>query len=115
HVLVDPPAALGDARRLADAPAQVIKLGPSHVAARRDLEFLDLRRVQREGPLDPDPEGLLADREGLARARALAPQHHALEYLGPFARTLDHLEVDADAVARREFRQALLELVALDS
>ena len=30
------------------ATAQVVELGPAHVAAGRDLEFLDLRRVQRE-------------------------------------------------------------------
>ena len=97
------------------AAAQVVELGPAHVAARRDLEFLDLRRVQRERPLDADAEGLLADGEGLAHAGALAPQHDALEDLGAFARALDHLEVDADAVARGEVREALLQLGALDA
>ena len=71
QLLVDPPAPLGDPGRLADPAAQVVELGPAHVAARGDLEFLDLRRVQRERPLDADAEGLLADGEGLARAGAL--------------------------------------------
>ena len=115
HVLVDAPTALGDAGRLADPAAQVVELGASHVAARRDLEFLDLRRVQRERPLDADAEGLLAHGEGLTRAGALATQDDALEDLGTFAGTLDHLEVDADAVAGVEGRQALPQLGALDA
>src|SRR5262249_54273676 len=115
HVLVDPPAPLGDAGGLADPAPQVVELGPAHVAAGRDLEFLDLRRVQRERPLDADPERLLADREGLAHARALAAEDDALEDLGPLARALDHLEVNADTIAGAEGRQAFLQLVALDA
>src|SRR6202042_3733985 len=98
-VVVDAPTALGDAGRLADPAAQVVELGASHVTARRHLELFDLRRVQRERPLDADAEGLLAHGEGLARAGALATQDDALEDLGTFAGTLDHREVDADAVA----------------
>ena len=72
QVVLDAPAALGDAGALADAAAQVVELGPAHVAAGDDLEPLDLRRVQRERPLDADAERLLADGEGLARAAALS-------------------------------------------
>ena len=89
QLLVDPPAPLGDPGRLADPAAQVVELGPAHVAAGGDLEFLDLRRVQRERPLDADAEGLLADGEGLARARALALEDDALEDLGAAAAALD--------------------------
>jgi hypothetical protein len=74
-------------------------LARAHVAARGDLDPLDLRRVQRERPLDADAEGLLAHGEGLARAVALALDHDALEDLRAAARALDHLEVDAQAVA----------------
>ena len=80
-----------------------------------DLELLDLRRVQRERPLDADAEGLLADGEGLARARALALEDDALEDLGAAAVALDHLEVDAHAVARGEGGKALLQLGTLDA
>src|ERR1700710_2828332 len=82
--------------------------------ARGDLEFLDLRRMQREGPLDADAKGLLADREGLAHAGALAPQHDALEDLGAFARSLDHLEVNAHTIAGAEGGKTLPQLVTLD-
>src|SRR5262249_17467790 len=69
QLLVDSPAPLGHPRRLANSTAQVVELGPAHVAARRDLQLLDLWRMQRKRPLDANPEGLLADRESLARSR----------------------------------------------
>ena len=115
QLLVDPPAPLGDPGRLADPAPQVVELRPPHVAARGDLEFLDLRRMQRKGPLDTDPEGLLADGEGLTRARALALEDDALEDLGPAAAALDHLEVDAHAVASLEGREPLPLLASLDA
>ena len=90
--------------RLADPAPQVVELGPPHVAAASDLELLDLRRVDGKGPLDADAEGLLANRERLPAPAALALDHDALEDLGPAAGALDHLEVDADAVAGREPR-----------
>jgi hypothetical protein len=62
--------------------------------------------VQRERPLHADAEGLLADRERLADAVALALDHDALEHLGAASRALDHLEVDAQAVARVELGDA---------
>src|SRR3954447_12349263 len=107
-------AALADAGALADAAAQVVELGPADVAAGGDLDALDLRRVQRERALHADAEGLLADREGLAHALALALDDHALEDLRTAARALDDLEVHADAVARLELGDAP-ELLALES
>ena len=104
ELVLDPPAPLGDPGALADPAAQVVELRPADVAPGHDLEPLDLRRVHRERPLDPDPERLLADRERLPRAAALAGDHDALEDLGPPAGALDHLEVDAHPVARREPR-----------
>ena len=97
-------AALADAGALADAAAQVVELRAADVAAGGDLDALDLRRVHGERALDADAEGLLADREGLAHAFALALDDHALEHLGPPARALDDLEVHADAVAGLEAR-----------
>src|SRR6185503_16994673 len=46
-------AALGDARRLATAAAQIVELRPSYGAAADDLDRSDARRVQREDALDP--------------------------------------------------------------
>src|SRR3954447_26856496 len=95
-------AALAHAGALADATAQVVELGPPHVAAGGDLDALDLGRVQRERALHADAEGLLAHGEGLADALALALDDDALEDLGAAARALDDLEVDLEAVARLE-------------
>ena len=91
-------APLPYARPLADAAAQVVQLGPAHVAASRHLDPLDLGRVQRERALDADTERLLADGEGLARAMTLALDHHAFEHLRAAPRPLDHLEVHAQPV-----------------
>ena len=70
----------------------------------------------RRRSLDADAEGLLADGERLAHAASLPLDHDALEDLGPGAGALDHLEVDANAVAGGEPRAALqlLLLEALD-
>ena len=114
QLVLDSPAALGDPGALADLPAQVVELRAADVAARCDLELLDLRRVEREGPLDADSEGVLADGEGLAGAAALALDHDALEHLGPAAVALDHLEVDPHAVAGAELG-ALLENALLEA
>src|SRR5581483_4825549 len=61
-----------------------------------DVDLLDLRRVERERPLDADAEGVLADGESLAGARALALDHDALELLDvraqlPLLEALDRL------------------------
>src|SRR5262249_46010427 len=92
---------------LAHLLPQVIELRPAHVAASGHLEPLDLRRVQREGSLDPHPEGLLTDREGLASPAALALDHDALEHLSSPAVALDDLEVHPNAVAGAELRPLL--------
>src|SRR5207249_1210484 len=89
---------LANARLLADAAAQVVQLGAADVADRRDLDLLDLGRVEREGPLDTHPERLLADGEGLARAGALSLDHDPLVDLDPAPLALDHLEMDADGI-----------------
>src|SRR5690554_6359712 len=58
-------ALLLDLRLLAAQLAQVVQLRATHVTARHDLDLVDRGRVDREGPLDADLEGDLADREGL--------------------------------------------------
>jgi hypothetical protein len=107
-LVLDPPAALGDAGLLADLLAEVVQLRPAHVTVRGDFQLLDLRGVQGEGSLDPDSEGLLTDRERLPGAASLALDDDSLEDLGALPVSLDHLEVHAHAVASAELR-ALLE------
>ena len=58
--------------------------------------------MERERSLDADPERLLADREGLTGPSALALDHDAFEDLQTATLALDHLEVNADGVARLE-------------
>ena len=59
-------AELADASLLADLAAQVVELRAVDVADLHDLDLVDLRRVQRERPLDADAERVLADGERLA-------------------------------------------------
>src|SRR4051812_46908471 len=110
-------AALPNACPLAHTAAQVVELGPTHVAASGHLDALDLRRVHGERALDADAERLLADGEGLACALALALDDDALEDLGAAAGALDDLEVNLHAVAGlkgRDFAQ-LCALEAVDN
>ena len=95
-------AQLADPRLLADAATEVVELRAIDVTDHRDLELLDLRRMERERALDTDAERLLADGERLARTRSLALDDDALEDLDALAGALDHLEVDADRVTGLE-------------
>src|ERR671935_170048 len=109
-----PVALLAHARLLAHLAAQVVELRAAHVADRDDLDLVDLRRVERERPLDADAERLLPHGERLARARALSLQDDALEDLDPAALTLDDAEVHAHGVPRLELREAVAQLGALE-
>jgi hypothetical protein len=114
--LGDVRAALPDPGALADAPTQVVELGATDVTAGGHLDALDLRRVQWEGPLDTDPERLLADGERLASAMPLALDDDAFEHLGAAPGALDHLEVHAQPVAsiKRRYSAKLGALQAVD-
>src|SRR4029453_17993689 len=78
-----------DAGLLADPAAEVVQLGAVDVADLRDLELLDLGRVQRERPLHADAERVLPHGERLARPRALALDHDALVDLDAAPLALD--------------------------
>src|SRR3954447_26409120 len=95
-------AALLDLGGLAAEVAQVVELRAAYVATGHDLDLLEDRGVDREGALDADAEGDLADREGPADARALDSDHDALEHLDAGAVALDDLDVDLDGVAGAE-------------
>ena len=60
--------------------------------------------MERERPLDPDAERLLAHGEGLARAGSLPLEHDPLEDLHTPASALDDLKMDTHRVARLEAR-----------
>src|SRR6185437_9846894 len=98
---------------LADLAAQVVELRAVDVADRPHLDLVDLGRVERERALDADAERLLAHRERLARAGALALEDDALEDLDPRPLALDHAEVHAHGVAGLEPRD-LAQLGALE-
>src|SRR4051812_27270923 len=95
-------AQLAHAGLLADLAAQVVELRAVDVADRGDVDLVDLRRVQRERALDADAEGVLAHGEGLADAAPLPFDDDPLEDLDPLAVALDHLEMNADGIARLE-------------
>src|SRR5262249_10885408 len=96
-----------------DLAAEVVQLRPVHVADRGDVDLVDLRRMQRERPLDADAEGVLAHGERLTGAGTLALDHDPLEDLDPLAVALDDLEVNAHGVPRLESRH-LTQLGALE-
>src|SRR5690348_14108922 len=83
---------------LPDAIAQVVELRPADVAPGEDLDLVDDRRVHREGALDADPVGELADGEGLVDPTTLATDDHALEHLDALLVALDHAHVDLEGV-----------------
>src|SRR4029079_9161400 len=106
---------LAHARLLPHSLAQVVELCAAHVTDRGDFEFLDLRRVERERPLDADTEGLLAHSERLAKSRTLALDADAFEDLNPLPTALDHLEMDAQPVPCLELRQVRAHVALLEA
>src|SRR6516225_5701327 len=98
---------LGNARRLAAPPAQIIELGAPHLAAPDDFDGIDHGRIEREYALDPLAVGDFAYREILVEPGTGPPDAHALIGLDPGTLTLDHLVVDQNGVARRELRNIL--------
>lgn len=67
-----------------------------------DFDLGNGRRIDREGPLDADARGDLADGEGLRDATATALDDHAFEDLVTFFFVLDDADVHFDGVARGE-------------
>src|SRR3954447_4432362 len=106
---------LADARLAPDLAAEVVQLRAVDVADRRDVDLVDLRRMERERSLDADAERLLPHGERLACPRALALEHDSLEHLDPLPLPLDHLEVHPDGVARLELRDPIAQLGALEA
>src|SRR4051794_11185949 len=99
---------LGNAGRLAAAVAQIIELGAPHLAAAHDLYAFDHRRINREDALDAFAIRNLADREILLEAGAGAGDDDAFIGLHAGTRSFGDAHVDADRVARLEFRELAL-------
>src|SRR5947209_472536 len=104
-------ALLLDLGLLPDPVAQVIELGPPHVAQPVDLDLGQDRRVDRERALHADAEAHLADGEGLPHAGALAADDDALEDLDPLSVALDHPDVHLQRVTRAEPGNVVTETV----
>src|SRR6187200_27566 len=100
-------AALLDLGCLAAQVAEVVELGATDVTAGHDLDGLEDRGVQREGALDADAEGDLADGERAADPRTVDADHDALEDLDTRAAALDDLHVDLDGVTGAEGRDVV--------
>src|SRR6266540_152842 len=96
--------ALGDARRLAPAAAQVIQLRAPHRAAAHHLDRADARRVERKDALDPLAVGDLAQGEVRVDPGVLAGDAHPLKGLDPLALAFDDPDADLDRVAWLERR-----------
>src|ERR1700710_3080983 len=100
-------AGLGGAGRFSGGGAQIIELGAADGAAADDLDRFDVGRIKREDALDTLAEADLADREGAAEA-AIGPRDaDAFEILDAGALALDHLDADAERIARAEFGDGL--------
>src|SRR5439155_9829597 len=97
-----PPAPLGHPGALAGPAAQVVERRAPPAPPRDHLEPLDLRRVDREGPLHADTKRLLADGERLADALSPPGDHDPLEHLGAAAASLHDLEMDPHPVTGGE-------------
>src|SRR5579883_247862 len=95
---------LGDAARLAAQVAQVIELGAAHDAFTDDLDFPDVRAVEREHALDALVERDLAHGERGVHAGILAGDALAFVDLDALAVAFLHLEVHPERIARLETR-----------
>ncbi len=99
---------LDDTSRLAATVAQVVELGATDLTAANDFDAFDERRVDREYALDAFAVGDLANREALVDAGARTSDANA--FIGLHAGTVAFLDGDVDAqrVARGEFRELAL-------
>ena len=79
-----------------------------------NLELGDLGAVKREGTLDTDAEGKLADGEGLAGGAAAHADDVALEDLDTLAVAFLDAIMHLDVVANADLRNVLTDLLALD-
>src|SRR5262249_1261315 len=101
--------ALAQARRLADAVAQVIQLSPADLASPLHVDLGDLRRVQRKRALDALALYDAADGEHLAHAAAAPRDDCAAEDLRALLGAFQDALVDVHLVADLEQRDFTLQ------
>ncbi len=97
-----------DTGRLAATVAQVVELGATDLTAANDFDAFDHRRVDREYALDAFAVGDLADREVFLQAAAGTGDADAFIGLNAGTGAFRDLDVDAERVARGEFRKRAL-------
>ena len=69
-----------------------------------DFDLLDTRRVDHEGPLDPDAAGDTADRDLPVGAAVTHPKDRSFEVLKALAVPFDDPDAHAHGVARPDLR-----------
>src|ERR1022692_733802 len=106
-------SALLDPGGLAAQGAQVVQLGTAHPTLGDNLDHVDGRSVDREGPLHTDAVADLAHGKGLSCAAALPADDNTLEHLDPGAVTLLDPDMHLQGVTRPESRDVGSNLRAL--
>ncbi len=106
--------ALFEACSLSDLVAEEVQLGAADLGSADDLDLLDLGRVDGKLPLDTDPEGDFANREGLTVTGTMPGNDHTLEDLDPLAGTFHNAIVDLDGVADLKGRKVVTDLLLLN-
>jgi len=91
--------------RFARSLAQVVETCATDLAAAKDLELLDSRRVEREDSLDADAVRDLADCESCAAAAAVDFNYYAFKGLKTFFFTFDNFALEAHSVADMDLGQ----------
>src|SRR3990172_2672438 len=113
RLLPDPVPLLPDPGLLPGDLPEEEELRPADVALLLDLDLLDPRGVQREGPLDPHAVGFLPDLEGGGDRVAVESDHDPLEVLDPLLLPFPDPEVHAHRVPRLELREIAAQLRTL--
>src|SRR5215471_7188982 len=111
--------AFGNARRLARAASQIIKLRAPHHAPPHHLDRSDAGRVEGKDALHTLPVRYLAQCEIRVHSGILAADADTFEDLDAFALTFDDPDPDPQCVARLELRDwaaggKLFDLLALE-
>src|SRR3990170_3676136 len=103
-----------DARLAADLASEVVQFCLPDLPLAQNVDALNARRVQWEGPLHSHAVADAAHGERLAWPAALPADDDALEGLDALAPAFHDPEVHAHGIPRRERRDFALQLLALE-
>src|SRR5262249_23030160 len=106
--------ALADPGLASHLAAQVVQPSLADVAVTQDVDLVDARRVDHEGPLDAHAVRYTPHREIAPQAAARDADDRSLEHLDAFARALDDLGVHSHRVACTQRRRLLFLLLLLE-